>query len=111
MLAHHRAIRALRETASHPDDRLGVVLNVIPARPADPENPDDVRVAGIADDIHNRLFLDTTFFGTYPDSIRELHRRFGVDDRVDIAEMERRPGRHRPARRQLLQHQSFRVRP
>lgn len=87
MLAHHRAIRALRETAARPDDRLGIVLNVIPARPADPENPDDVRVAGIADDIHNRLFLDATFFGTYPESILELHERFDVGDRIDVSEM------------------------
>jgi beta-glucosidase len=88
MLGHHRAVEAMRETAPREGDRFGIVLNVIPARPADPGNSDDVRVAAIADDIHNRMFLDTTFFGTYPDSIRELHRRFGVDDRVDIAEME-----------------------
>lgn len=87
MLGHHRAIGALRETAHRDEDRLGIVLNIIPARPADPGNADDVRVASIANDIHNRMFLDTTFFGTYPESIQELHARFGVTDRVDVTEM------------------------
>ena len=33
MLAHHSAIGAMRETAPRDDDRLGIVLNLIPAWP------------------------------------------------------------------------------
>lgn len=85
MLAHHHAVRAMRDTSPRAEDRLGIVLNVIPARPARPEVAGDVEVAAIVDDIHNRLFLDTALLGTYPDSILALHRRFGVDERIDAS--------------------------
>src|SRR5690606_17484270 len=84
MLSHHRAVPALRSTRPHPDDRFGIVLNVIPALPAT-DDPADREVARIADAIHNELFLQTAVDGTYPEAILELHDRFGVD--VDVDEL------------------------
>ncbi len=82
MLAHHRAVAALRRTNAHDDDELGIVLNLIPAWPAS-ESPADAVVADTADAIQNRLFADAVFTGTYPDEIREHHVRFGVADRIE----------------------------
>lgn len=85
MVGHHRAIAAMRVTRPSPDDSLGIVLNVIPALPADATDPADVEVARVADLVHNRLFLDAAVSGSYPPGIEALHRRFGVD--VDQAEL------------------------
>lgn len=82
MLAHHQALAALREVAPHPDDRLGVVLNLIPAWPAS-DHPADQAAASAVDLIHNRLFCDAVFHGRYPEALGELHRRYGLADRID----------------------------
>jgi beta-glucosidase len=82
ILAHHAAVAALRDTRPGPDDRIGAVLNVIPARPASEEEPDR-RVARLADIIHNDLFLDGTLRGRYPEAISELHERFGLAGSID----------------------------
>ena len=83
MLAHHSAIRAQRETDPQPDDRLGIVLNLIPAWP-DSENEDDRAAARGVDAIQNRLFLEAVFAGSYPDEILRYHARYGVEDHIDL---------------------------
>jgi beta-glucosidase len=84
MLAHHHAIRAMRETTPRPDDELGVVLNLIPAWPHK-DTPEDRAAATGVDAIHNRLFLDAVMKGSYPAEILEYHHRHGVESKVDIA--------------------------
>jgi beta-glucosidase len=86
MLSHHRAIAALRETSPRPDDRLGIVLNLIPAWPAG-DTPEDRKAAASVDAIQNRLFADAVFFGTYPDEVLEAHSRFRIDDIIDPADL------------------------
>ncbi|MFP3915329.1 MAG: GH1 family beta-glucosidase [Actinomycetota bacterium] len=86
MLSHHRAIEEMRAVEPRPQDRLGIVLNVIPALPAS-EEPADQEVADTVDAIHNGLFLQASLEGTYPERIRELHRRFRVDERIDTGEL------------------------
>lgn len=83
MLAHHSAIRAMRETRPRGDDRLGIVLNLIPAWPADESKKAATAAAGV-DAIQNRLFLESLFDGRYPDEILGHHRRYGVTDRIDL---------------------------
>lgn len=85
MLSHHHAIHAMRAVRPQEDDRLGIALNLIPACPAS-NDPADVALADTADAIHNRLFLQTTVNGTYPDEILRLHSRFDVP--VHAGEME-----------------------
>ncbi len=83
MLAHHRAISVMREIEVHDDDRLGVVLNLIPAWPAD-EKAESVTAAASVDAIQNELFLGAVFDGAYPGEILDYHQRFGVADRIDF---------------------------
>lgn len=86
ILAHHSAVRAMRRVAPRASDRFGIVLNLVPAWPAG-DSAEDAAAAGMVDAIHNRLFLDGALAGTYPDEIRRLHERFGVDDRIDVGEL------------------------
>lgn len=83
MLAHHEAIAAMREVEVHDDDQLGIVLNLIPAWPAD-ETPESARAAAGVDAVHNELFLGAVFDGEYPDEVRGYQQRLGVADRIDL---------------------------
>jgi beta-glucosidase len=87
MLAHHDALAMMRRTAPRPDDRLGVVLNLIPAWPAT-DHPADVEAASAVDAVHNSLFCDAVFHGTYSEAVRGFHRRYGVEAAIDPAELE-----------------------
>ena len=83
MLAHHDAIRAMRETEPRDDDQLGVVLNLIPAWP-DTDSPEDQLAAAGVDAVQNRLFLGAVMDGVYPDEVLEYHRRHGLETRIDL---------------------------
>jgi beta-glucosidase len=86
MLAHHAAIRAMRETDPRPTDQLGIVLNLIPAWPAD-DAPESVAAAAGVDAIQNGLFLGALFDGVYPGKILEYQKRTGVADRIDLGRL------------------------
>jgi len=83
MLAHHVAIAAMRETNPREDDELGIVLNLIPAWPAD-DSPESVRAAKGVDAIQNRLFLGAAFDGSYPEEVLRYHEDHGVAARLDL---------------------------
>lgn len=82
MLAHHNAIGAMRSTNPQPDDQLGIVLNLIPAWPAD-GSPEAAAAAAGVDAVQNRLFLHAVMEGEYPDEVQEYHARLGLGDRID----------------------------
>ena len=82
MLAHHRAIRVMRDTKPHPDDRLGIVLNLIPAWPAS-ESAEDETAAAAVDTVQSTLFTEAVVHGRYPELILDYHRKLGVADRID----------------------------
>jgi len=86
ILAHHLAIGRMRETNPRPEDRLGIVLNLIPAWPIG-DGPEDRAVADAVDVIQNRLFLETALSGTYPEPILAHHQRYGVADLIDYDQM------------------------
>ncbi|HEU4319971.1 MAG TPA: GH1 family beta-glucosidase [Acidimicrobiia bacterium] len=86
MLAHHAAIRAMRATSPRPDDQLGIVLNLIPAWPAD-ESAEAAEAARGVDAIQNRLFLHAVMDGEYPEEVLEYHARHDLEDRIDVAEL------------------------
>lgn len=83
MLAHHAAIRAQRDTEPRVDDRLGIVLNLIPAWPETGSAEDRAAANGV-DAIQNRLFLGAIFDGKYPDEVIGYMERYGVQDRIDL---------------------------
>ena len=82
MVAHHRAIAAMRAADAGAEDQLGIVLNLIPAWP-DSDSPEDIKAAAAIDTVQNKLFADAVFNGSYPDLIREYHHKLGVADRID----------------------------
>ena len=82
MLAHHSAIGVMREISPRDEDKLGIVLNLIPAWPQ--SGTDDDRAAATAVDlVQNRLFTDAVFHGIYSDEARALHEHYGVADHID----------------------------
>lgn len=82
MLAHHAAIAAMRRTAPRDEDRLGAVLNLIPAWAEDSSDSAQAAARGV-DAIHNRLFASAVLDGEYPDAVLRYMAKFGVDDRID----------------------------
>ena len=86
MLAHHSAIGAMRETAPREDDRLGIVLNLIPAWPQN-DTDEDRAAAAAVDLVQNRLFADAVLGGSYPDEILSVFERYGVSQAIDIDEL------------------------
>lgn len=87
MLAHHAAVDAMRRTRAHPDDELGIVLNLIPAWASDDSSDDDQRAARAVDGVQNRLFLDAVMLGEIPEDIRQHHISYGVDTVIDPSEL------------------------
>lgn len=83
MLAHHASVAAMRETNPREDDQIGIVLNLIPAWPAD-ETPESARAAAGVDAIQNELFLGAVFDGEYPDEVLGYHDKWGVADQIDL---------------------------
>lgn len=86
MLAHHEAIAVMRDVEPNTDDRLGIVLNLIPAWPAD-DTPESARAAASVDAIQNELFLGAVFEGSYPEEILGYHRQYGVADKIDLGRL------------------------
>ncbi|CAN5790878.1 GH1 family beta-glucosidase [soil metagenome] len=87
MLAHHAAIGEMRTMGTSIDTSLGIVLNVIPALPAS-ESTEDREAADSVDAVHNQLFLDAVFRGSYPEKILGYHEKFDVANRIDPAELQ-----------------------
>jgi beta-glucosidase len=83
MLAHHAAIASMRLTAPRPEDRLGIVLNLIPAWPDNGSAEVKEAAAGI-DAVQNRLFAAAVLDGKYPAIVRRIHETLGVEDRIDL---------------------------
>lgn len=83
MLAHHAAVSSMRETSPRDDDQIGIVLNLIPAWPAD-ETPEAALAATGVDAIQNELFLGAVFDGEYPDEVLGYHEKWSVADQIDL---------------------------
>jgi beta-glucosidase len=66
LLSHGRAIEVLRGNA--PGAEVGIVLNLMPVRPASSSEPDR-DAARRLDGSFNRWFLDPLFRGRYPDDV------------------------------------------
>ena len=88
MLAHHSAIGVMRQTSPRDEDRLGIVLNLIPAWPQS-ETEEDRAAARAVDAISNGLFTDAVFHGTYPQHVLDLHDRYEVTDQIDMYSLDK----------------------
>ncbi|MFC4696642.1 glycoside hydrolase family 1 protein [Enterococcus aquimarinus] len=66
---HENLASAMAIQAYHAMDlagEIGIILNLTPSYPRDPENPADVKAANIADLFFNRSFLDPAIKGEFP---------------------------------------------
>lgn len=86
MLAHGKAVRALRERDG--SLKLGLTLNFTVADALDPNDPRDVDAARRVDAQMNRLFLDPVFRGEYPADLLDDVRGLGLEDRVMDGDLE-----------------------
>jgi hypothetical protein len=80
MLAHHSAVGAMRDTSPREDDRLGIVLNLIPAWPQN-DTDEDRAAASAVDLVQNRLFADAVIHVRYPDEVLSVFDKYGVPRR------------------------------
>jgi len=86
MLAHHSAIGAMRDTSPREDDRLGIVLNLIPAWPQN-DTEEDRAAASAVDLVQNRLFADAVIHARYPEEVLSVFERYGVSEAIDLDEL------------------------
>ena len=87
LLAHGDAVRDLRE-AGRGEHRFGLVPNlygVVPASGA----AGDLRAAETIDVLQNRLWLDATLLGTYPDEVLQIAERFRAADAIHDGDLDR----------------------
>ena len=56
--------------------RIGITLSLAPKIPVNPNDPEDVKAAQLADGMENRLFLDPLYKGKYPADILALYQQY-----------------------------------
>jgi beta-glucosidase len=56
--------------------KIGITLSLAPKIPVNPNDPEDVKAALIADGMENRLFLDPLFKGKYPADILAMFQKY-----------------------------------
>ncbi|GGI07954.1 GH1 family beta-glucosidase [Egicoccus halophilus] len=88
LLSHGDAVAAMREQAAGDDHRFGIVPNLYGVI-ASGDDEADRRAAATIDALQNRLWLDTTLLGRYPDEVLDLHERFRAGDTVHDGDLER----------------------
>ncbi|MDQ0755305.1 glycoside hydrolase family 1 protein [Arthrobacter sp. B3I4] len=86
LLGHGLAVQELRRR--DPAASLGITLNLTVADPADPGAADDRDAARRIDGLHNRIFLDPIFRGTYPADVLEDVAGLGFDSVVQDGDLD-----------------------
>lgn len=66
-LASAKAIKVYHEM--NLDGEIGIILNLTPSYPRDPNDPEDVKAAQLADAFFNRSFLDPAIKGTFHEEL------------------------------------------
>ncbi len=78
-LASAKAIRAFRDMGlDAKGGEIGIILNLTPAYPKDPENPGDALAARYADAFFNQSFLDIALKGKFDDFFLDWMKRDGM---------------------------------
>ncbi|GIG00993.1 beta-glucosidase [Catellatospora citrea] len=79
LLGHGLSVQALRAGGAR---EVSLTLNLACVRPVDPNDAHDLAAVRHIDGLHNRIFLDPTLRGGYPQDMRALFARFGVDRQI-----------------------------
>jgi beta-glucosidase len=87
LLAHGDATAAMRRAAGAAH-RFGIVPNLYEVLPSG-HAAEDLAAAQAVDDLQNRLWLDATLRGVYPEGVRATFARFGADDAIEPGDAER----------------------
>lgn len=66
---------------------IGLTANLSPCSPADPNNPNDVKMTTLQDGLLNRIILDPLFRGTYPADALAAIQQYAPEFRPTAAEM------------------------
>ena len=66
---------------------IGLTANLSPCSPADPSNPNDVKITPLQDGLLNRLILDPLFKGTYPADALAAIQQYAPEFKPTAAEM------------------------
>ncbi|MFC7548128.1 GH1 family beta-glucosidase [Plantactinospora sp. GCM10030261] len=74
LLAHGLGTQALRAGGAR---NVGLVVNPVAVRPADPDSAADAEAVRLVDGLHNRIFLDPVFGNGYPPDVLAHLGRFG----------------------------------
>lgn len=78
-LASAKAIEAFRKTSCcQSGGKIGIVLNLTPAYPRNPDDPEDVKAAQFSDTFFNYSFLDPAVKGCFPKLLLQYLEQEGV---------------------------------
>lgn len=75
-LASAKAIERFRQLSC--EGEIGIILNLTPSYPRNPEDPEDVKAASIADAFFNRSFLEPAIKGEYPQDLISIIRELDI---------------------------------
>ena len=73
-LASSLAIEQYRKINKNPEGRIGIILNLTPSYPAT-EKIEDLKAAEMADLWQNRLFLDASIKGEFPEELVSFYKK------------------------------------
>ncbi|MDE1549539.1 glycoside hydrolase family 1 protein [Jeotgalibaca caeni] len=76
-LASAKCIELFRKTNKNPNGRIGIILNLTPSYPAT-NNEEDQKAAQFADLWANRLFLDASIKGEFPEELLQILKKDNV---------------------------------
>ena len=86
-LASSLAIQKYREVNQNSDGKIGIILNLSPNYPAS-QDKEDIAAAHFADLWQNRLFMDASVKGKFPDELVEILTKDGVLWNSTLEELE-----------------------
>ncbi|TLQ09496.1 glycoside hydrolase family 1 protein [Lactococcus cremoris] len=86
-LASSLAIQKYREVNQNSDGKIGIILNLSPNYPAS-QDKEDIAAAHFADLWQNRLFMDASFKGKFPNELVEILTKDGVLWNSTLEELE-----------------------
>ncbi|MCH1626494.1 glycoside hydrolase family 1 protein [Fredinandcohnia quinoae] len=85
MLSSAKAIEKYRE--KNLDGKIGIILNLTPSYPRS-QHPADLKASTIADALFNRVFLDPSVKGIYPDDLVELIKAEGFMPHIEAGDLD-----------------------
>lgn len=68
--------------------QIGIILNLTPSYPRDPNNPHDVTAAKNADAMFNRSFLDPSVLGTFPKELVDIVHEKNIVPKMEDGDLD-----------------------